>query len=177
MTPFIRRNALLVCMGMAVVALVLPATERVRTRIVYNPSDSVARGWYRIAPDVELDSLRVGTIVLARLPDGLAAFAAQRGYLPSGVPILKRIGAVAPQLVCAWEQVVHIDSEAVATAQLHDGARRPLPAWAQCRRLAETELFLLSDTNPTSFDSRYFGPIDTSALLGIAIPLWTWGTP
>ena len=177
MTPSIRRNALLVCMGVAVAALVLPAMERVRTRIVYNPSDSVARGWYRIAPVAGTDSLRVDSIVLARLPDSVAAFAAQRGYLPDGLPILKRIGAVAPQSVCVREQVVRIDGAAVATARLHDGAHRSLPPWAQCRRLAENELFLLSDTNPASFDSRYFGPIEASAVLGIAMPLWTWDTP
>lgn len=174
MTRAMRRNALLVCMGAALVALVLPAMEQVRTRIVYNPSDSVARGWYLIAPDVDPDSLPVGTIVLARLPDGVAIFASQRGYLPSGIPILKRIGAVAPQSVCVREQAVRIDGTSVATARLGDATRRPLPVWAQCRRLAENELFLLSDTNPTSFDSRYFGPIDTSAVLGIATPLWTW---
>jgi conjugative transfer signal peptidase TraF len=174
MTPSMRRNALLVCMGGALVALVLPAMEQVRTRIVYNPSDSVARGWYRIAPVVGPDSLRVGMIVLARLPDGVATFAAQRGYLPSGVPILKRIAAVAPQSVCVREHAVSIDGAAVAIARLHDGMLRPLPVWEQCRRLAENELFLLSDTNPTSFDSRYFGPIDASAMLGIATPLWPW---
>jgi type IV secretory pathway protease TraF len=45
----------------------------------------------------------------------------------------------------------------------------------QCRPLVENELFLLSNTNPASFDSRYFGPIDTAAVLGVARPLWTWG--
>jgi conjugative transfer signal peptidase TraF len=177
MTPSIRRNALLVCMGVAVVALVMPTLWLVQARIVYNPSDSVARGWYRIDPAVSSHSLRVGSIVLARLPADTAAFAAQRGYLPAGVPILKRIGALAPQSVCVREQVVRIDGDAVATARLHDGARRPLSAWTQCRSLAETELFLLSDTNPASFDSRYFGPIRASAVLGIATPFWTWSTP
>ena len=177
MKPHMRRNALLVCMGVALMALVAPVIWQARTRIVYNPSDSVARGWYRTAPDVGPDSLRVGTIVLARLPGSVAAFAAQRGYLPGGVPILKRIGAIAPQLVCVREQVVRIDGAAVATARSHDGARRPLPAWAQCRRLAENELFLLSGTNPASFDSRYFGPVDASAVLGIATPLWASSTP
>ncbi|MGJ7491422.1 S26 family signal peptidase [Variovorax sp. ZT4R33] len=164
-------------MGVAVVALFLPAIEQVRKRIVYNPSDSVARGWYRITPDVGPDSLRVGSIVLVQLPTDVAAFAAQRDYLPDGVPILKRIGAVAPQSVCVREQVVRIDGADVATARSHDGARRPLPAWAQCRHLAENELFLLSDTNPASFDSRYFGPINASVVLGVAAPLWTWSKP
>ncbi len=107
----------------------------------------------------------------------MAVFAGQRGYLPSGVPILKRIGAIAPQSVCVREQVVLIDGAVAAIARAHDGARRPLPAWQHCRPLAGGELFLLSDTNPASFDSRYFGPIAASAVLGIARPLWTWSTP
>ncbi|MGJ7489547.1 S26 family signal peptidase [Variovorax sp. ZT4R33] len=177
MTPHRHRNALLVCAGIALMALVAPAICQPRTRIVYNPSDSVARGWYRNTPDVAPDSLHVGSIVLARLSADVAAFAAQRGYLPEGVPILKRIGAVAPQSVCVREQVVRIDGAAVATARLHDGAHRWLPVWTQCRSLAKNEPFLLSDTNPASFDSRYFGPVDASAVLGIAIPLWTWSKP
>lgn len=172
-----KRLALLACMGITLMAVLVPAVWRLPTRIVYNPSDSVARGWYRIAPVVGTDALHVGSIVLAWLPDDVAAFAAQRGYLPAGVPILKRIGAVAPQSVCVREQVVRIDCAAVATVRLHDGAHQPLMAWTPCRPLAEHELFLLSDTNPASFDSRYFGPIDASAVLGIATPLWTWSNP
>ena len=41
-----------------------------------------------------------GSIVLARLPAEPAALAAQRGYLPPHIPLLKRVGAVAPQHVC-----------------------------------------------------------------------------
>lgn len=177
MTTTMKRLVLLVCMGIGLVGLVMPTLWLVQARIVYNPSDSVARGWYRIAPAISSNSLHVGSIVLARLPSDVAAFAAQRGYLPAGVPVLKRIGAVAPQSVCVRKQVVRVDGDAVATARLHDGARRPLSAWTQCRSLGETELFLLSDTNPASFDSRYFGPIHASAVLGIATPLWTWSTP
>ena len=177
MTSAMRRLALLACMGIGLVGLAISTLLQVQARIVYNPSDSVARGWYCIAPVVSSNSLHAGSIVLARLPADVAAFAAQRGYLPAGVPILKRIGALAPQSACVRKQVVRIDGDAVATARSHDGARRPLSAWTQCRSLGETELFLLSDTNPASFDSRYFGPIDTSAVLGIATPLWTWSTP
>jgi type IV secretory pathway protease TraF len=65
----------------------------------------------------------------------------------------------------------------MATARTRDSAHRPLQAWPQCRRLSDGELFLLSDTNPASFDSRYFGPIAASAVLGTARPLWTWSEP
>ncbi len=72
------------------------------TRLTYNPSDSVAVGWYRIDPlDPRTASLprplSVDSIVLVPLPATAAALAAQRGYLPTRVPLLKRVGAVAPQ--------------------------------------------------------------------------------
>ena len=65
----------------------------------------------------------------------------------------------------------------MATARTHDGMHRRLAVWQQCRPLARNELFLLSDTNPASLDSRYFGPITASEVLGVARPLLTWGTP
>ncbi len=143
-------------------------------RIVYNPSDSVPPGWYRIGPP---HSLHVDSIVLASLPADAAALAAQRGYLPLHIPLLKRIGAMAPQQVCIKQHIVRIDGVAEAVARTADGRGRPLSDWQHCRRLHDGELFLLSATNPASFDSRYFGPIAVSAVIGSAQPLWTWGTP
>lgn len=175
------RRVLLACMGIGLAALCAPIVVQLSAHdhvfVVYNPTDSVQRGWYRVGLIDSVSTLRVGNIVLARLPADVSAFAGQRGYLPNGVPILKRVGAVAPQSVCVREQSVRVDGTIVATARMQDGARRPLQAWSQCRALAAGELFLLSDTNPASFDSRYFGPIAASAVLGIARPLWTWSTP
>ena len=165
------------CMGFSVTALCVPLAMSLPIQVIYNPSDSVPRGWYRVGAIADTNSLHVGSIVLARLPDAAASVAAQRGYLPAGVPILKRIGAIAPQSVCVRSRVFRIDGEAAATAREHDGQGRAMQAWTQCRRLQANELFLLSNTNPSSFDSRYFGPILASAVLGVAWPLWTWSTP
>ena len=175
------RRVLFACMGIGLAALCAPAfmplSAQERVSVVYNPTDSVPRGLYRVSGIDNAASLHVGSIVLARLPAEVASFAGQRGYLPNGVPILKRVGAIAPQSVCVREQTVSIDDAVVAIARMHDGARRSLQAWSQCRPLVAGELFLLSDTNPASFDSRYFGPIAASAVLGIARPLWIWSTP
>ena len=146
-------------------------------RLIYNPSDSVPVGWYRVKP---LDhratslprSLSVGSIVLTLLPADAAALAAQRGYLPAHVPLLKRVGAVAPQHVCIVAGQVRIDGVPTAAALPADRLGRPLPSWPHCRPLAEGELFLLSVTNPASFDSRYFGPVSASVLIGVAHPVW-----
>ena len=146
-------------------------------RLIYNPSDSVAVGWYRIdLLDQRAGSLprplSVGSIVLVPLPAEAAALAAQRSYLPTRVPLLKRVGAVAPQHVCIVDALVWIDGVPVAVALAADRLGRPLPSWPQCRRLRPGELFLLSATNPASFDSRYFGPVSASAVIGVAHPVW-----
>lgn len=167
------RARVFLCMDIGLVALCAPVLMQNSVQIVYNPSDSVPRGWYRIA---KADALHVGDIVLARLPAAPAMLAAQRGYLPAGVPILKRIGALAPQLMCVSDGAVRIDGDVVATVRTRDGQGRELPVWSQCRSLVNGELFLLS-TNPASFDSRYFGPIAAKAVIGSAQPLWTWNTP
>jgi len=150
-------------------------------RLTYNSSDSVAVGWYRVdpleprtgsLPRLLPPSLRVGSIVLTRLPADTAALAAQRGYLPTRVPLLKRVGAMAPQEVCIAGGIVRIDGVPAAAVLPADRLGRSLPSWPQCRQLQPGELFLLSVTNPASFDSRYFGPVSASAAMGVAHPVW-----
>ena len=167
--------ATLAAIGLA--ALAWAAFVQPPPRLIYNPSDSVAVGWYRIEPFAPRTAslprpLSVDSIVLVPLPDRAAMLAAQRGYLPTRVPLLKRVGAVAPQHVCIVAGQVRIDGVPTAAALPADRLGRPLPSWPHCRPLAEGELFLLSVTNPASFDSRYFGPVSASVLIGVAHPVW-----
>ena len=137
-------------------------------RLVYNASDSVPIGWYRIAP---VGALAAGDLALVHLPPAAMAFAVQRGYLPAHVPLLKTVAALPPQNVCVRGDRVLVDGRIVARRLHRDRQGRALPAWQACRRLVGDELFLLS-TNPESFDSRYFGPVTTNAVIGRAQPLW-----
>ncbi|MGV7186998.1 S26 family signal peptidase [Xanthomonas axonopodis] len=165
------------CVACGLAALAWATFVQPLPRMTYNPSDSVAVGWYRIEPfDPHTASLprplSVGSIVLTTLPPDAAALAARRGYLPARVPLLKRVGAVAPQHVCIVAGQVRIDGVPVAAVLPADRLGRPLPSWPLCRRLDPGELFLLSVTNPASFDSRYFGPVSASAVVGVAHPVW-----
>lgn len=166
------RIVLAVASTLGLAALAWTAFVKPPARVVYNLTDSVPVGWYRVAQLGSLrHSLHVGSIVLIRLPAEPAALAAQRGYLPPHIPLLKRVGAVPPQHVCIRDGVVRIDGVPSATVLRADRWGRALPAWHECRPLRDGELFLLSNTNPASFDSRYFGPVSASSVIGLAQPL------
>lgn len=171
------RIALTTCLVLGLAALAWATFVSPLPRLSYNRSNSVAIGWYWVEPfggwrGLAPRELSVESIVLISLPPEIAAFAARRGYLPSHIPLIKRVGAVSPQEVCIEKGIVGIDGVVVAVVLATDRLGRKLPSWQHCRRLASGELFLLSVTNPASFDSRYFGPIRASSVIGVAHPLW-----
>ncbi|MDT4855802.1 conjugative transfer signal peptidase TraF [compost metagenome] len=149
----------------SLIALGWTAFAKSPPRFVYNASDSVPIGWYRIDP---AGSLAAGDLVLVQLPPEVMPLAAQRGYLPANVPLLKTVAAKAPQQVCVQGSQVLIDGVLVARRLKWDRQGRALPAWQACRRLMGDELFLLSSSNSESFDSRYFGPVSVDAVIGRA---------
>lgn len=169
MTPA-RRTAVIVVGAAGVLALGFPVAPR-NFRLAYNPTTSAPEGWYMVDRHAVL---RVDDYVLASLPAEAARFAAERQYLPLSVPILKRVGAVGFQSVCIWRNAILIDGRVTAKTLRRDSRGRDLAVWEHCRPLGSDELFLLSLTNPASFDSRYFGPIPRGSVIGKAIPLWTW---
>lgn len=183
--PRSRLRARIVLAGLTacgLAALAWAAFVQPLPRLIYNPSDSVPAGWYRVEPldhrhGLLSHPLPVGSIVLTRLPTDAGALAAQRGYLPVHIPLLKRVGAVAPQHVCIVAGQIRIDGVPAATVLPADRLGRPLPSLQLCRRLEPGELFLLSVTNPASFDSRYFGPVSASAVIGVAHPVWLEARP
>jgi conjugative transfer signal peptidase TraF len=56
-----------------------------------------------------------------------------------------------------------------------DAAGRPMvPYPLKDYVLGPDEVLLMSDYNPSSFDSRYFGPLHASTIEAAVRPLWTW---
>ena len=108
-------------------------------------------------------------------PEPIAGFLADGGYLPRGVPLLKRVTALAGQTVCRFGAVVTVDTVIVGTARERDSRDRVLPDWRGCRVISAGELFLMNP-HPDSLDGRYFGPLPTASLLGRAHPLFLVST-
>lgn len=142
-------------------------------RLVWNASASAPIGLYWADHVVPAR----GDFVLAELPPRAQRLAAERSYLPKGVPLVKRVAALAGDTVCVIGATVFINGQPVAEQSAKDHRGRPLPRWSDCRRLADDEVFLLMADVPDSFDGRYFGPVPRTSILGTLIPLWTGSPP
>ena len=139
--------------------------------LLWNATASAPLGLYRVE---RTSPIWRGDLVLVRPPSPARAVAAERGYLPEGMLLVKRVEGLAGDVVCVRGGQVTIEGIAVANALQTDGVGRLLDPWAGCRALASHEVFVLMRDVPGSFDSRYFGPVLRSDVLGKAVPLWTW---
>jgi len=74
----------------ATTAVAFTAIASAAPALVWNASASVPVGLYRVQPTARL---KVSDLVVVRPPEELARFLASNGYLPRGVPLLKRIAA------------------------------------------------------------------------------------
>ena len=165
------RSATLVVMVIGVAILALTMGAKPMPRFVWNASESVPIGLYSVEP---VGQLAVTNLVVAVPPQPLAAFLAERDYLPLGVPLIKRILALPGQSVCRNERTIIVDGIEMGTALAHDRRGRALPVWQGCRAISRGEIFLMNWDEPASLDGRYFGPIALSAIIGRANPLWTF---
>jgi conjugative transfer signal peptidase TraF len=112
-----------------------------------------------------------GELAVIRLPAPMAALAAGRGYLAQTALLVKPVAANTGDLVCRRQAKLIINGQAVVHAKAADALGRPLPDWAGCRYLTAGQIVVLS-TAPHSFDSRYFGPVGPSHIVGAAHQLW-----
>lgn len=165
------RLALLVASTAALAGLALPTIHHPHLRLIWNASASVPLGLYRLAPAT---ALRVGDMVAVRPSPALARFMAERRYVEANVPLLKPIAATNGAIICRLGLRVTINGRTALFALARDRVGRPLPTWSGCYRLRPDQLFLLAPSHPDSFDSRYFGPVSRTQILGTATPLWTW---
>jgi len=141
---------------------------RIAPTLVWNASASTPIGLYRIRP---AGLLAVGDVVVADAPKPLASFLADSGYLPRGVPLMKRVAGLPGQEVCRNGLAITVDGIEIGKALEHDRLGRPLPVWQGCRRIVSGEVFLMNAQVHDSLDGRYLGPIATRLIIGRATSL------
>jgi conjugative transfer signal peptidase TraF len=164
------RPPIVLVTALATLGTLCPVLRPVPPKLVWNASASAPIGFYRIDG---VASFSVGDLVAVRPPEPLAAFLAERGYLPKGVLLLKHILAVSGQIVCRNKFTIAVNGTDVGVALEHDHVGRGLPAWQGCLRIPVGAVFLMNRNVRDSLDGRYFGLVSTDHVIGRADPLWT----
>lgn len=145
-------------------------------RINLTPSEPL--GLWRIVP---LDrAAAAGDLVFICPPQTAAMMTArERGYLRSGTchggiaPLIKTVIAIAGQHVEIGAHVA-VDGRPIAFSDLaeRDGNGRPMKPFPG--GVVPDESVFLHSSFRSSYDSRYFGPLPASGILGLAQPVLTY---
>ena len=159
LTTVVASSALLATMG-----------ARPAKQYIWNASESVPTGLYRLQP---IGEPFVTELVAVEPPELLATFLADRRYLPRGVPMLKRVLALPKQTVCRDNLTITVNSIELGEARERDSNGRFLPVWQGCRVVADGEVFLMNWQSADSLDGRYFGVLPITSIIGRAVPAWT----
>ncbi len=109
--------------------------------------------------------------------------AKERGYIDAGFcpgnfgHLMKKILAAKGDTIAVTPQGVTVNGEVLPYSKpvAVDGIGRPLPQLSSERyTLGASELLLMSDSSPTSFDGRYFGAITRGQVTSVIRPVLTW---
>lgn len=148
------------------VLLVSPLTMKSNPKLLYNPSPSAEIGWYRVVPQ---KAYARGDLVAAYLPEEVQILADGRGYLPRGIPVIKSIEAVAGDVICYGSYGLSLPEQPPLRTVLLDSLDRRMPVrMPGCLVVPVGEVVLISRRIETSFDSRYFGSVPATGILGHA---------
>lgn len=158
----------LILLGMVfgLALLLFPLTFKSDPKLLYNPSPSAEIGWYGVVPQ---ETYARGDLVAVYLPEAVQMLADERGYLPRGIPVIKSIGAVAGDVICYSSYGLSLPEQPPLRAVLLDRLDRRMPVPEPgCLPVPVGDVVLISRRIETSFDSRYFGSVPTSGILGHA---------
>jgi len=145
-----------------------------------NTSRSIPLGLYTMSHD----PIEKGVYVLFCPPQRPEFdLAKERGYIGAGFcpggygNMIKKVLAAHNDIVSVTDDGVRINGTLVPASQPSevDSMGRPLPHFRVLHHvLSQSEVFVMSDTNPRSFDARYFGPVHRDIIQSRIYPLLTW---
>lgn len=167
-TAVIGTSFLLVCAACYVAGIRINTTKSVRVGLYLTSNTPIEKGSYvSFCPphsDVFDEARNRGYIGAGLCPGGY-------GYM------MKKILAAKKDVVNIDDDGVHVNGELLPfSAPLKaDKGGRPLPHYQSNNLiLGNSEVLLMSDVSATSFDGRYFGPMDISQIKTVVTPLLTF---
>jgi conjugative transfer signal peptidase TraF len=173
-----RQRRAIVVLSVAAVAAILLVVTAVAGGYRINLTPSEPLGLWRMIPLHR--PAAVDDLLFICPPETAAMRAARaRGYLRSGscpgsvAPLIKTVIAVARQHVEIGDSV-SVDGRVVSSSSLalRDGKGRPLTPFPS--GIVPPGYVFLNSAFPGSYDSRYFGPVPASGILGLAQEVLTY---
>ena len=145
-----------------------------------NTSKSIPLGLYQTR---DTPAVKGSYVLLCPPRSATMAEAKRRGYLAAGFCpgdygyMMKMVFAVQGDAIAITEQGVSVNGAMVPLSAplARDAAGRPLPRYQPARfTLGRAEVLLMSNVSGTSFDGRYFGPVDRAQIKTVIDPVLTW---
>ena len=119
-------------------------------------------------------------------PFGVLLLPPYQSYLPEApvthcndgagfAPLFKRVVAVPGDVVESNDEVITVNGLPLPFTQRRhkDTSDHPLPK-APDRVVLSDNVWLMSTYSTVSWDSRYYGPVPLTAIIGVVKPVWTW---
>ncbi len=109
--------------------------------------------------------------------------AKQRGYIAAGFCpgnygyMMKKVMATTDDTVSVTQTGVAVNGSLLPLSVPinNDLEGRPLPRFqSDTFVIGNSEVLLMSDVSSTSFDGRYFGPVNRSQIKSVIVPVITW---
>jgi conjugative transfer signal peptidase TraF len=178
MTIFKRldRSALFVLIGLVALNLTILAANAAGLRI--NTTASMPLGVYRVTP-YHSGPITRDTLVTVCPSEAVLAVALPRRYLGPGAcpgnvePLLKHVAAIGGDRVDVSDHAVSVNGQALPRSGRlrNDCDGRPLPRIPAGRYALPAGNIWLYAPVARSWDSRYFGALAASHVIGIATPV------
>ena len=178
MSPLLKRITIGTAIGGAAVLALGVACYAAGARVNTTKSIPVGLYWASSAP------VEKGAYVMFCPPQvGVFGDAKERGYIGGGFCpggygyLMKKVLAAKADAVTVADDGVRVNGALLPlSAPLKtDKAGRPLPRYqTNSYELGNSEVLLMSDVSGTSFDGRYFGPVNVSQIKTVIVPVITW---
>lgn len=138
-------------------------------RYFFQVTPSMPKGIYEIKPAQRIEK---GQIVLFDVPKNVRHLAKERGWLPKNLAynLMKPVVAVQGDRVSVSEKGLFVNNRYFGPVREKDSQGLPLPM-LNGRFVLKADEYFTASGHANSFDGRYFGPINRSAIKGIAEPV------
>ncbi|ASQ90959.1 conjugative transfer signal peptidase TraF [Prosthecochloris sp. GSB1] len=138
--------------------------------IIYNATDSLPHGIYRV---IKQQTYERGDLIVFPVPERVRSLVIERGWLKPDSYLIKPVAAINGDNVWITCGQVFVNGMSFGVIKKQDRKGLPLPSLVINDTLSAGEIAVLQRSDD-SFDSRYFGPIDESQIIGRAVTIWVF---